>query len=82
MTIQEIQERVDDIAEYVKTQHSAPGSRATRLAYASERAHEIEDGLRADFLAYVRDNPTDPELGAKAALVLSTSEIKFHRWYA
>ena len=81
MTIQEIQERVDEIAEYVKTQHSAPGSRATRLAYASERAHEIEDGLRADFLAYVRDNPTDPELGAKAALVLSTSEIEFHRWY-
>ena len=73
MTIQEIQERVDEIAEFVKT---------TRPAYASEVAHEMEDDLRADFLAYVRDNPTDPELGAKTALVLSTSEIKFHRWYA
>ncbi len=82
MTIQEIQERVDEIAEYVKTQHSASGGRATHLAYTSERAHEIEDGLRADFLAYVRDNPNDPELGAKAALVLSTSEIEFYRWYA
>ena len=77
MTIQEIQERVDEIAEFVKT---------TRPAYASEVAHEMEDDLRADFWAYVRDNPiaayNDAELGAKAALVLSTSEIKFHRWYA
>ena len=73
MTIQEIQERVDEIAEFVKT---------TRPAYASEVAHEMEDDLRADFLAYVRDDPNDPELGAKAALVLSTSEIEFHRWYA
>ena len=73
MTIQEIQERVDEIAEFVKT---------TRPAYASEVAHEMEDDLRADFLAYVRDDPNDPELGAKAALVLSTGEIKFHRWYA
>ena len=73
MTIQEIQERVDEIAEFVKT---------TRPAYASEVAHEMEDDLRADFLAYVRDDPNDPELGAKAALVLSTSEIEFYRWYA
>ena len=73
MTIQEIQERVDEIAEFVKT---------ARPAYASEVAHEMEDDLRADFLAYVRDDPNDPELGAKAALVLSTGEIKFHRWYA
>ena len=47
MTIQEIQERVDEIAEYVKTQHSAPGSKNdTPHIPASERAHEIEDGLR------------------------------------
>ena len=73
MTIQEIQERVDDIAKFTE---SSPA------VYVGVMAHEMEDDLRADFLAYVRDNPTDPELGAKAALVLSTSEIKFHRWYA
>ncbi len=73
MTIQEIQERVDEIAKFTE---SSPA------VHAGVMAHEMEDDLRADFLAYVQDNPTDPELSAKTALVLSTSEIKFHRRYA
>ncbi len=71
MTIQEIQKRVDEIAKFTKT---ASG------AFASEVAVEMEDNLRADFIAHVRDNPNDPELRAKAMLVLSVKDI-FDRWY-
>ena len=72
MTIQEIQERVDEIAEFAKKTPSRWS--------AVETAQEMEDNLRADFIAHVRDNPNDPELRAKAMLVLSVKDI-FDRWY-
>jgi hypothetical protein len=71
MTIQEIQKRVDEIARFTK---------AASGAHASEVAVEMEDNLRTDFIAHVRDDPNDPELRAKAMLVLSVKDI-FDRWY-
>jgi phosphosulfolactate phosphohydrolase-like enzyme len=67
MTIQEIQKRVDEIAA---------------VTHDDETAHGREDKLRADFIAHVRTNPNDPELSAKAALVLSTDDMNFARWCA
>ena len=67
MTIQVIQERVDEIAA---------------VTHDDEAAHSREDALRADFIAHVRDNPDDPELRAKAVIVLSTDDMNFARWCA
>ena len=72
MTIQEIQKRVDEIAEFAKKTPSRWS--------AVETAQEMEDNLRADFIAHVRDNPNDLELSEKAVLVLSVNDI-FDGWH-
>lgn len=50
-----------------------------------EAAHGMEDDLRADFLAAIRDNAVPlsfSELREMAAAVLTTSDIKFPRYCA
>ena len=45
-----------------------------------ERAHVREDELYESFITYVAKR--DDQLGEKARLVLSVSEIEFERWCA
>jgi hypothetical protein len=66
MTIAQIQERIQDI-------------KAT--AGDDEMAHSLEDVLREDFIRYV-STYEDESLAVAARLVLSTSEMDFHRWCA
>lgn len=49
------------------------------LVADDEAAHSCEDGLRANFIAYVAGMPG--ELGELAKIVLSTDEISFSRWH-
>ena len=69
----------------------------TRIAYIEASkdddatAHRAEDELHKEFIDYVRTTSMDPlgygelkdrQLSEKAALVLSTNNINFARWYA
>ena len=49
-------------------------------AHDPERAHVREDKLYESFITYVAMR--DDQLGEKARLVLSVSEIEFERWCA
>jgi hypothetical protein len=49
----------------------------------NEAAHAYEDSLMRDFIEWVRDgNSTMEELRAMAAIVRTTGDLKFVRWYA
>jgi len=48
-----------------------------------EKAHSLEDKLRADFIAYVaKDGASDALINIKAGMVLTTDKIEFARWCA
>jgi hypothetical protein len=54
---------------------------ANKVLIDDQFADVLEDELWTDFMRYVASGPTDPELSEKARLVLSSLDIKFHRWY-
>lgn len=69
MTIEEITKRIEQIKELG--------------AHDDESAHAREDDLREDFLRYVKAAAnSDAEIPEKAALVLSTNDLRFSRWCA
>jgi hypothetical protein len=66
MSIQDIQERIDNIKASVGD---------------DEAAHGMEAALRRDFIAYLANGGTK-DIRSKAALVLTTAELNFARWCA
>ncbi len=67
MTLEQIQEKVDEI----------------KIAAADdERAHSLEDDLMFAFITWLAKECYEDLIREKAKLVLSTSEIDFARWCA
>lgn len=66
MTLEEIQERIDEI---------------TAMRGDCEMAHGREDDLYVAFIEHVA-NSGDEQLAAMARLVLTAEKIDFTRWYA
>ena len=64
--------------EYV--QRSLGYIRDMAAAGDHERAHELEDALRTEFIEWIRDGVCDGDPAALAQLVLSSDAIEFRRW--
>ena len=73
MTLEEIQERVNEISKLTDKASCVD----------SERAHQQDDELRRDFIKYIaqRESP-DTQLQEKAKLIASVDDMGFDRWYA
>lgn len=67
MTIEEIKKRIEEIKAKAEEDY--------------EVAHVLEDELYKHFIAYVAQDK-DADIAEKAALVLTTGELDFTRWYA
>lgn len=66
MTVEEINKRIAEIKSFKSD---------------DERAHDMEDSLRSDFIDYIAEGGVE-DLQEKAKLVASTAEISFCRWTA
>lgn len=53
----------------------------TRARIADDVAHQLEDRLRSDVLTAIAERRC-PDPAAAAAVVLTTAELDFSRWYA